>query len=184
MKATKILIVSAIAATLTACIRFDNAYTYKKVKPELRERVKLADVPIDLLNATDTVYRVNANDIKEFAKQHKDVLIHEYLYCCKGKYCANPWAVKKFCEERGITYCIIYTTYDEIFRLNTPTPKLVIDNDFYDTRWQGECIDRFEKDLMGISPKEADYPLYFYFHDGKFVKGYKWYEDIEIIKIN
>lgn len=168
-----------ISCLLASCIRFDNAYTYKKLSADLQAKVKVADRPVDLITSTDTVYRINADDIRELAKKHKDVLVHEFLYYCKSDHCANPWAVKKFCEERGITYCIIYDTYDRIFNLNTPAPKLVIDEDYYDTKWQGISVDRFEKDLTGKTPKEMGYPLYFYFHDGKFVKGYKWYEDID-----
>lgn len=173
------VVVVLMSCLLTGCVRFDNTCTYNKLSAGQQVRVKVADRAIDLLTATDTVYRVNANDIRTLAQKHKDILVHEFTYYCKSDRCANPWTVKKFCEERGITYCIISTTFDEIFMLNTPTPKLVVDEVYYNTKWEGVNLNRFEEDLTGKTSKEMNYPLYFYFHDGKFVKGYKWYEDVK-----
>jgi len=171
----------SVICMLGACIRFDNACTYNKLSAGQQARVKVADRPIEQITATDTVYRVNASDIRKLAQKHKDVLVHEYLYYCKSEKCANPWAVKKFCEDRGIMYCIVYPTYSEIFNLKTPTPKLTIDEGYYNTKWEGENIKRFDEDLTGKTQKENGNCLYYYFHDGKFVKGYQWYEDVEVL---
>lgn len=173
-------------ATLTFCLllsacSISGIFTdYNQLTQEEKEKVVKCTEDISKINDFNKLYVVNVAQIKQFITEKQNVVVYSYVPFCTSKNCISPKTLIDDMKAKGYSTLIVSDTYADAFiSVGSNFPLLMIDNTVYKTKLRGKYTELFHKDLLGVPLKSINYASYHLFQNGKYVKSYQNYKEIE-----
>jgi len=169
---------------LTSCIVIEfHGYRsgYRKLSPQERGRVKVLPQkrPINALVTNDTIYQINADQLKAFLASEDSALVYFWSPHCPGETCYPVKTVQELAEKQGNNLLVIcdYFDFEAVQAQSVKAlqyPLLAIHSDYYNSdicakyqmRFRLDLFDIEEKDDLETSPK---YSRYLWFYQGELV---------------
>lgn len=175
-----ILVTIFVCSALSSCQISGLTSGYSYLSKTEKERVINYTGKIDSISNYSYVYNITPEQIKEYLAAHKKVILYDYTPYCKSPNCVSPFYLVESCKAKDIDVLIISNIYDELFwHINKSFPLLMINTKECKTKWRWKYIDNFYLPLIGCKTKEVNYAGYHYFQDGKYIKSFKSYKDID-----
>ncbi len=175
-----ILVTIFVCSALSSCQISGLTSGYSYLSKTEKERVINYTGKIDSISNYSYVYNITPEQIKEYLAAHKRVILYDYTPYCKSPNCVSPFYLVESCKAKDIDVLIISNIYDELFwHINKSFPLLMINTKECKTKWRWKYIDNFYLPLIGCKTKEVNYAGYHYFQDGKYIKSFKSYKDID-----
>ena len=175
-----ILVTIFVCSALSSCQISGLTSGYSYLSKTEKERVINYTGKIDSISNYSYVYNITPEQIKEYLAAHKRVILYDYTPYCKSPNCVSPFYLVESCKAKDIDVLIISNIYDELFwHINKSFPLLMINTKECKTKWRWKYIDNFYLPLIGCKTKEINYAGYHYFQDGKYIKSFKSYKDID-----
>ena len=175
-----ILVTIFVCSALSSCQISGLTSGYSYLSKTEKERVINYTGKIDSISNYSYVYNITPEQIKEYLAAHKRVILYDYTPYCKSPNCVSPFYLVESCKAKDIDVLIISNIYDELFwHINKSFPLLMINTKECKTKWRWKYIDNFYLPLIGCKTKEVNYAGYHYFQDGKYVRSFKSYKDID-----
>lgn len=175
-----ILVTIFVCSALSSCQISGLTSGYSYLSKTEKERVINYTGKIDSISNYSYVYNITPEQIKEYLAAHKRVILYDYTPYCKSPNCVSPFYLIESCKAKDIDVLIISNIYDELFwHINKSFPLLMINTKECKTKWRWKYIDNFYLPLIGCKTKEVNYAGYHYFQDGKYIKSFKSYKDID-----
>lgn len=164
----------------TSCLSIKGLDTgYGTLTEAQKGRVLKYDGNIETLRYDGKVYKITANQMKQYVSLQDCVLVYDYKPHCSEKYCVNPSAVEKYCQQHNCKFCLVACDLDGIFDTSLfESPLLFMDNEAYGTHLQSKYESRFLEDLTGKTYKERGYGRFLLFRHGLYVGTYDSYTDV------
>ncbi len=170
------------SSTLVSCQISGLTPGFSHLPKRAQERVIHYKGAIDDIRDFSNIYTVGIEQIKDYLTKHEKVIIYNFTPFCKADFCVSPLALSDICKKQNADLLVISNIYDDIFNaVNKSFPILMIDTDALQTRWRGKYVEAFYYPLIGRSQKEINYAGYHYFHNGKYIRSFKDYKEIEKI---
>ncbi len=159
---------------LTSCIKV-NGSGYSDLSESEKQHVKSCKLPLDSVKNDGNLYMVTVNQVNNYIRSHKEVIVYEYLPFCSGENGRPPMEVKQVCDKRNIYLVVISSVYDDIFPipLSNTFPLFVIDNNAYHTDNYQTFGELFYKNLTGSDSEDRKVNSFHYFRNGKYVCSYE-----------
>ena len=156
-----------------------NESGYESLSPDEKARVKVCDRPMSEIVYDNQVYQVTVEQVRAYMKDIPDLIVYEYLPFCGAPSCVPPIHAHKFCKKKGLSVCVISSTYDGLFQLQQKTlPLFVINHTVYGTDNYQKYSEQFYNALTGTTPEEREFHAYHYFKNGYYVCSYGSLESI------
>lgn len=175
-----ILVTIFVCSALSSCQISGLTSGYSYLSKTEKERVINYTGKIDSISNYSYVYNITPEQIKEYLAAHKRVILYDYTPYCKSPNCVSPFYLVESCKAKDIDVLIIANIYDELFwHINKSFPLLMINTKECKTKWRWKYIDNFYLPLIGCKTKEVNYAGYHYFQDGKYIRSFKSYKDID-----
>lgn len=175
-----ILVTIFVCSALSSCQISGLTSGYSYLSKTEKERVINYTGKIDSISNYSYVYNITPEQIKEYLAAHKRVILYDYTPYCKSPNCVSPFYLVESCKAKDIDVLIIANIYDELFwHINKSFPLLMINTKECKTKWRWKYIDNFYLPLIGCKTKEINYAGYHYFQDGKYIRSFKSYKDID-----
>ena len=175
-----ILVTIFVCSALSSCQISGLTSGYSYLSKTEKERVINYTGKIDSISNYSYVYNITPEQIKEYLAAHKRVILYDYTPYCKSPNCVSPFYLVESCKAKDIDVLIISNIYDELFwHINKSFPLLMINTKECKTKWRWKYIDNFYLPLIGCKTKEVNYAGYHYFQDGKYIKSFKSYKDMD-----
>lgn len=175
-----ILVTILVCSALNSCQISGLTSGYSYLSKTEKERVINYTGKIDSISNYSYVYNITPEQIKEYLAAHKRVILYDYTPYCKSPNCVSPFYLVESCKAKDIDVLIISNIYDELFwHINKSFPLLMINTKECKTKWRWKYIDNFYLPLIGCKTKEVNYAGYHYFQDGKYIRSFKSYKDID-----
>lgn len=175
-----ILVTILVCSALSSCQISGLTSGYSYLSKTEKERVINYTGKIDSISNYSYVYNITPEQIKEYLAAHKRVILYDYTPYCKSPNCVSPFYLVESCKAKDIDVLIIANIYDELFwHINKSFPLLMINTKECKTKWRWKYIDNFYLPLIGCKTKEVNYSGYHYFQDGKYIRSFKSYKDID-----
>ena len=175
-----ILVTIFVCSALSSCQISGLTSGYSYLSKTEKERVINYTGKIDSISNYSYVYNITPEQIKEYLAAHKRVILYDYTPYCKSPNCVSPFYLVESCKAKDIDVLIISNIYDELFwHINKSFPLLMINTKECKTKWRWKYIDNFYLPLIWCKTKEVNYAGYHYFQDGKYIKSFKSYKDID-----
>lgn len=175
-----ILVTIFVCSALSSCQISGLTSGYSYLSKTEKERVINYTGKIDSISNYSYVYNITPEQIKEYLAAHKRVILYDYTPYCKSPNCVSPFYLVESCKAKDIDVLIISNIYDELFwHINKSFPLLMINTKECKTKWRWKYIDNFYLPLIGCKTKEVNYAGYHYFQDGKYIRSFKSYKDID-----
>ena len=175
-----ILVTIFVCSALSSCQISGLTSGYSYLSKTEKERVINYTGKIDSISNYSYVYNITPEQIKEYLSAHERVILYDYTPYCKSPNCVSPFYLVESCKSKDIDVLIISNIYDELFwHINKSFPLLMINTKECKTKWRWKYIDNFYFPLIGCKTKEVNYAGYHYFQDGKYIKSFKSYKDID-----
>lgn len=175
-----ILVTILVCSALNSCQISGLTSGYSYLSKTEKERVINYTGKIDSISNYSYVYNITPEQIKEYLAAHKRVILYDYTPYCKSPNCVSPFYLVESCKAKDIDVLIIANIYDELFwHINKSFPLLMINTKECKTKWRWKYIDNFYLPLIGCKTKEVNYSGYHYFQDGKYIRSFKSYKDID-----
>ena len=175
-----ILVTIVVCSALISCQISGLTSGYSYLSKTEKERVINYTGKIDSISNYSYVYNITPEQIKEYLAAHKRVILYDYTPYCKSPNCVSPFYLVESCKAKDIDVLIISNIYDELFwHINKSFPLLMINTKECKTKWRWKYIDNFYLPLIGCKTKEVNYAGYHYFQDGKYIRSFKSYKDID-----
>ena len=164
---------------LTSCLSISGFDTgYGTLTEEQKDKVLKYEGDLETLRYDGKVYKITANQLKQYVSQQECVLIYDYKPHCSGNYCVNPADVEKYCQQHNCKFCLVACDLDGIFDTYLfESPLLFMDNEAYGTHVQSKYESRFLEDVTGKTYKERGYGRFILFRHGLYVGSYDSYND-------
>lgn len=175
-----ILVTILVCSALNSCQISGLTSGYSYLSKTEKERVINYTGKIDSISNYSYVYNITPEQIKEYLAAYKRVILYDYTPYCKSPNCVSPFYLVESCKAKDIDVLIIANIYDELFwHINKSFPLLMINTKECKTKWRWKYIDNFYLPLIGCKTKEVNYAGYHYFQDGKYIRSFKSYKDID-----
>ena len=183
MKKLKLARMSLVLGTtllLVSCQIGGLTTGYNHLTPAQKAKVeKLIGRIADVKNDDGKVYKITVAQLKDFIRGEKDVVVYQLIPYCRSESCISPTILDRFCREKKYRAVVVAVLYDELFSVKHPgMPMFSIDTEPYQTKWRSKYEPRFFDELTGIPEKVRGYYLFHYFHDGKYVKSYRRFNEV------
>ena len=180
VKFARMGLVLGATLSLVSCRMVGLTTGYNHLTPAQKAKVeKLTGRIADVKNDDDKVYKITVAQLKDFIRGEKDVVVYEFIPYCKAEGCIPPVLFERSWREKNYRAVVVAVLYDELFNVkHSGMPMFSIDTEPYQTKWRSKYEPRFFDELTGIPEKVRGYYLFHYFHDGKYVKSYRRFNEV------
>ena len=128
------LVTLVFTIVLSSCYFENITSDYRSLPPEAKERVVETTTPISSLKDSKAIYLVNAQQVKDFCKQHSKVIIYNFS---PFKQIYNNLHENDFvdmCKEEGVEPLVVSNSFLELHRVRKlGVPLLMINYELYKT---------------------------------------------------
>gem|GEM_PF-267751 len=151
---------------------------YKFLRQEARERVTLTTGSIDELKDDRAIYLINAQQVKDYCKQHSNVIIYNFSpsYIMNKNLNANDFV--DMCKANGVNALPIANSYlglDKVRKLGVPV--LMIRHQPYKTNKWRSYTKLFYKDVTNSNKRINNSKRFFSFKNGVYIGNFSTYEE-------
>ena len=181
MKRNRILhifIALGFTAILSSCYVQNITDDYKFLRQEARERITLTTGSIDELKDERAIYLINAQQVKDYCKQHSNVIIYNFSpsYMMNKNLNANDFV--DMCKANGVNALPIANSYlglDKVRKLGVPL--LMIHHNPYKTNKWRSYTKLFYKDVTNSNKRINNSKRFFSFKNGVYIGNFSTYEE-------
>ena len=173
-----IFIALGFTAILSSCYVQNITDDYKFLRQEARERITLTTGSIDELKDERAIYLINAQQVKDYCKQHSNVIIYNFSpsYMMNKNLNANDFV--DMCKANGVNALPIATSYlglDKVRKLGVPI--LMIHHNPYKTNKWRRYTKLFYKDVTNSNKRINNSKRFFSFKNGAYIGNFSTYEE-------
>ncbi len=173
-----IFIALGFTAILSSCYVQNITDDYKFLRQEARERITLTTGSIDELKDERAIYLINAQQLKDYCKQHSNVIIYNFSpsYMMNKNLNANDFV--DMCKANGVNALPIANSYlglDEVRKLGVPV--LMIRHQSYKTNKWRSYTKLFYKDVTNSNKRINNSKRFFSFKNGVYIGNFSIYEE-------
>ena len=173
-----IFIALGFTAILSSCYVQNITDDYKFLRQEARERITLTTGSIDELKDDRAIYLINAQQLKDYCKQHSNVIIYNFSpsYMMNKNLNANDFV--DMCKANGVNALPIANSYlglDEVRKLGVPV--LMIRHQSYKTNKWRSYTKLFYKDVTNSNKRINNSKRFFSFKNGVYIGNFSIYEE-------
>ena len=173
-----IFIALDFTAILSSCYVQNITDDYKFLRQEARERITLTTGSIDELKDERAIYLINAQQVKDYCKQHSNVIIYNFSpsYMMNKNLNANDFV--DMCKANGVNALPIANSYlglDKVRKLGVPL--LMIHHNPYKTNKWRRYTKLFYKDVTNSNKRINNSKRFFSFKNGVYIRNFSTYEE-------
>ena len=173
-----IFIALGFTAILSSCYVQNITDDYKFLRQEARERVTKTTGSIDELKDDRAIYLINAQQVKDYCKQHSNVIIYNFSpsYIMNKNLNANDFV--DMCKVNGVNALPIANSYlglDKVRKLGVPL--LMIHHNPYKTNKWRSYTKLFYKDVTNSNKRINNSKRFFSFKNGVYIGNFSTYEE-------
>ena len=173
-----IFIALGFTAILSSCYVPTITDDYRILRQEARERVTLTTGSIDELKDDRAIYLINAQQVKDYCKQHSNVIIYNFSpsYMMNKNLNANDFV--DMCKANGVNALPIANSYlglDMVRKLGVPL--LMIHHNPYKTNKWRRYAKLFYKDVTNSNKRINNSKRFFSFKNGVYIGNFSTYEE-------
>ena len=173
-----IFIALGFTAILSSCYVQNITDDYKFLRQEARERITLTTGSIDELKDERAIYLINAQQLKDYCKQHSNVIIYNFSpsYMMNKNLNANDFV--DMCKANGVNALPIANSYlglDKVRKLGVPL--LMIHHNPYKTNKWRSYTKLFYKDVTNSNKRINNSKRFFSFKNGVYIGNFSIYEE-------
>ena len=173
-----IFIALGFTAILSSCYVQNITDDYKFLRQEARERITLTTGSIDELKDERAIYLINAQQVKDYCKQHSNVIIYNFSpsYMMNKNLNANDFV--DMCKANGVNALPIANSYlglDKVRKLGVPL--LMIHHNPYKTNKWRSYTKLFYKDVTNSNKRINNSKRFFSFKNGVYIRNFSTYEE-------
>ena len=173
-----IFIALGFTAILSSCYVLNITDDYRILRQEARERVTLTTGSIDELKDDRAIYLINAQQVKDYCKQHSNVIIYNFSpsYMMNKNLNANDFV--DMCKANRVNALPIANSYlglDKVRKLGVPI--LMIHHNPYKTNKWRRYTKLFYKDVNNSNKRINNSKRFFSFKNGVYIGNFSTYEE-------
>ena len=173
-----IFIALGFTAILSSCYVLNITDDYRILRQEARERVILTTGSIDELKDDRAIYLINAQQVKDYCKQHSNVIIYNFSpsYIMNKNLNANDFV--DMCKANGVNALPIANSYLELDKVRKlGVPVLMIRHQPYKTNKWRSYTKLFYKDVTNSNKRINNSKRFFSFKNGVYIGNFSTYEE-------
>lgn len=173
-----IFIALGFIAILSSCYVQNITDDYKFLRQEARERVTLTTGSIDELKDDRAIYLINAQQVKDYCKQHSNVIIYNFSpsYIMNKNLNANDFV--DMCKANRVNALPIANSYLELDKVRKlGVPILIIHHNPYKTNKWRRYTKLFYKDVTNSNKRINNSKRFFSFKNGVYIRNFSTYEE-------
>lgn len=173
-----IFIALGFTAILSSCYVQNITDDYKFLRQEARERITLTTGSIDELKDERAIYLINAQQVKDYCKQHSNVIIYNFSpsYMMNKNLNANDFV--DMCKANGVNALPIANSYLELDKVRKlGVPVLMIRHQSYKTNKWRSYTKLFYKDVTNSNKRINNSKRFFSFKNGVYIGNFSIYEE-------
>lgn len=173
-----IFIALGFTAILSSCYVQNITDDYKFLRQEARERITLTTGSIDELKDERAIYLINAQQVKDYCKQHSNVIIYNFSpsYMMNKNLNANDFV--DMCKANGVNALPIANSYLELDKVRKlGVPILMIHHNPYKTNKWRRYTKLFYKDVTNSNKRINNSKRFFSFKNGVYIRNFSTYEE-------
>ena len=173
-----IFIALGFTAILSSCYVPTITDDYRILRQEARERVTPTTGSIDELKDDRAIYLINAQQVKDYCKQHSNVIIYNFSpsYTLYKNLNANDFV--DMCKANGVNALPIANSYLELDKVRKlGVPVLMIRHQPYKTNKWRSYTKLFYKDVTNSNKRINNSKRFFSFKNGVYIGNFSTSEE-------
>ena len=173
-----IFIALGFSAILSSCYILNKTDDFYFLRPEAQKRVTPTTGSIDELKDDRAIYLINAQQVKDYCKQHSNVIIYNFSpsYTLYKNLNANDFV--DMCKANGVNALPIANSYLELDKVRKlGVPVLMIRHQPYKTNKWRRYTKLFYKDVTNSNKRINNSKRFFSFKNGVYIGNFSTYEE-------
>ena len=173
-----IFIALGFTAILSSCYVPTITDDYRILRQEAGERVTPTTGSIDELKDDRAIYLINAQQVKDYCKQHSNVIIYNFSPSYTLYKNLNASDFVDMCKANGVKALPIANSYlglDKVRKLGVPI--LMIHHNPYKTNKWRRYTKLFYKDVTNSNKRINNSKRFFSFKNGVYIGNFSAYEE-------
>ena len=173
-----IFIALGFTAILSSCYVPTITDDYRILRQEARERVTPTTGSIDELKDDRAIYLINAQQVKDYCKQHSNVIIYNFSpsYTLYKNLNANDFV--DMCKANGVNALPIANSYLELDKVRKlGVPILMIHHNPYKTNKWRRYTKLLYKDVTNSNKRINNSKRFFSFKNGVYIGNFSTSEE-------